>query len=74
MSELYGRYHGRILDLARHSTTDGACRAKLREILAEFDDDYRLLRPLNRSVLRNELSTQLEHEALNSPTPTNVRF
>ena len=69
MSELYGRYHGRILDLARHSTTDGACRAKLREILAEFDDDYRLLRPLNRSVLRNELSTQLEHEALQFSDP-----
>jgi len=64
MSELYGRYHGRILGLARNSTTDGAWRAKLREILAEFDDDYRLLRPLNRSVLHNELSIQIEHEAL----------
>ena len=69
MSELYGRYHGRILDLARNSTTDGSWRAKLREILAEFDDDYRLLRPLNRSVLHNELSIQIEHEALQFSDP-----
>lgn len=69
MSELYGRYHGQILDLARSSTTDGACRAKLREILAEFDDDCRLLPPLARYVLRNELSTQIEHEALQFSAP-----
>jgi hypothetical protein len=69
MSELYGRYHGRILDLARNSTTDGSWRAKLREILAEFDDDYHLLRPLNRGVLRNELLTQIEHEALQFSDP-----
>ena len=64
MSELYGRYHGQILDLARSSTTDGACRAKLREILAEFDDDCRLLPPLAGYVLRDELSTQIEHALL----------
>jgi hypothetical protein len=37
MTELYGRYHGQILSLARASTADGAWRAKLREILAAFD-------------------------------------
>jgi hypothetical protein len=39
MSALYGRYHGRILSLARVSTADGAWRSKPREILAEFDKE-----------------------------------
>lgn len=69
MSELYGRYHGRILGLARSSAADGAWRAKLREILAEFDDDCRRLPPLGRCVLRNELSSQIEHEALQFSDP-----
>lgn len=69
MSELYGRYHGRILSLARTATDSGAWRAKLREILAEFDDDCRLLPPLGRYVLRNELSSQFEHEALQFSDP-----
>ena len=69
MSELYGRYHGQILGLARSSTADGRWRAKLREILAEFDDDCRLLPALGRYVLRNELSTQIEHETLQFSDP-----
>jgi len=64
MSSLYGRYHGRILRLARASTDNGAWKAKLREILAEFDEDCRRLTVLGRDVLRNELATQIEIEAL----------
>lgn len=64
MTELYGRYHGQILRLARSSTADGAWRAKLREILAEFDEDSRRLRALDRYVLRDELASQIELEAL----------
>ena len=37
MGELYSRYHGRILRLATQATSDGAWKAKLREILAEFE-------------------------------------
>jgi hypothetical protein len=37
---------------------------QLREILAEFDDDYRLLPPVARHSLLDELSIQIEHEAL----------
>lgn len=69
MSDLYGRYHGRILTLARAATADGAWKAKLREILAEFDDDCRRLPVLGRYVLRNELSTQTEIEALRFTDP-----
>lgn len=69
MSELYGRYHGRILGLARRSTADGVWRAKLREILAEFDEDCRLLSSLSRCGLCDELSSQIEHEALQFSDP-----
>lgn len=69
MTELYGRYHGRLLALARTATDNGAWRAKLREILAEFDDDCRLLPPLGRYVARNELASQIEREALQFSDP-----
>jgi hypothetical protein len=35
MGELYSRDHGRILRLATQAASDGAWKAKLREILAE---------------------------------------
>jgi hypothetical protein len=64
MSGLYGRYHGRILRLARRPTADGAWKAKLREILAEFDDDCRGLSPSLTRALRHELASQIEQEVL----------
>ena len=64
MTELYGRYHGQILSLARASTADGAWRAKLREILAAFDADCQHLPALGRYVLRHELAGQIEREVL----------
>jgi hypothetical protein len=64
MAELYGRYHGRILQLATQSTEDGAWKAKLREILAEFDDDCRELSESDSRLLRSELASQIEHEVL----------
>jgi hypothetical protein len=64
MSTLYGRYHGRILRLAKVSTTDGAWKPKLREILAEFDEDCRNLSSILNNELRHELASQIEHEIL----------
>jgi len=64
MNGLYGRYHGQILRLARRSTADGAWKAKLREILAEFDDDCRRLSPSTIRTLRHELASQIEQEVL----------
>ncbi len=69
MTDLYGHYHGRILRLARISSPDGAWKAKLREILAEFDEDCRRLPALGRYVLCNELATQLEAEVLRLSDP-----
>ena len=70
MPELYGRYHGRILQLARHATELGAWKAKLREILAEFDDDCRELSRSGSQLLRCELASQIEHEVLRFSDPT----
>ena len=69
MDGLYGRYHGRIICLARASTDNGASKAKLREILAEFDDDCRRLPVSGRDALRNELASQIELEALRFSDP-----
>jgi hypothetical protein len=70
MDQLYGRYHGRILVLAARSTEDGAWKAKLREILAEFDDDCRELSVSESQLLRHELASQFEHEVLRYSDPT----
>jgi hypothetical protein len=64
MSGLYGRYHGRIAAPSEHSTTDGAWKTKLREILAEFDEDCSRLSISANRALRRELATQIEQEIL----------
>jgi len=69
MTELYGRYHGRLLALVRTATVDKAWRTTLREILSDFDDDCRQLPQLSRCVLRNELAGQIEREALQFSDP-----
>jgi hypothetical protein len=69
MDHLYGRYHGRILVLATRSTEDCAWKAKLREILAEFDDDCRELSASDNRLLRDELASQIEHEMLRFSDP-----
>ena len=67
--ELYGRYHGRVLVLAARSTEDGAWKAKLREILTEFDDDCLELSTSDNRLLRDELASQIEHEVLRFSDP-----
>ena len=62
--EFYGRYRGRILRLAAQATSDGAWKAKLREILAKFDNDCRELSASGRQLLRSELANQIDHEVL----------
>jgi hypothetical protein len=53
---LYGRYHGKILGLAIRSGADGAWKAELREILAEFDNDCRGFSRFCGDLLRCELA------------------
>ena len=68
--ELYGRYHGRVLVLAARSTEDGAWKSKLREILAEFDDDCGELSAADDRLIRYELASQIEHDVLRFSDPT----
>lgn len=69
MSGLYGRYHGRILQLATGSTSDDAWKSKLRKILAEFDDDCCDLSASASRLLRHELASQIEQEVLRFSDP-----
>ena len=69
MDHLDGRYHGRILVLATRSTEDGVWKAKLREILAEFDDDCRELSASDTRLLRYELASQIERDVLRFSDP-----
>jgi len=66
---LYGRYHGQILGLAIRSQADGGWKAKLHEILAEFDNDCRDLSRSCNHLLRLELATQIEDEVLRFADP-----
>jgi hypothetical protein len=66
---LYGRYHGQILGLAVRSAADGGWKAKLREILAEFDNDCRDLSASCNRQLHDELATQIEQEVLRFADP-----
>ena len=66
---LYGRYHGKILGLAIRSGADGAWKAELRGILAEFDNDCRDLSRFSSYLLHHELATQIEHEVLRFSDP-----
>ena len=66
---LYGRYHGQILGLAIRSAADGGWKAKLREILAEFENDCRNLFAFSNRLLRRELATQIEQELLRFADP-----
>jgi hypothetical protein len=68
--ELYGRYHGRILVLAARSTEDGVWKSKLREILAEFDDDCGELAAADDRQIRYELASQIERNVLRFSDPT----
>ena len=45
MGEFSGRYRGRILRLAAQATSDGASKAKLREILASTTTAASFLHP-----------------------------
>src|SRR5215472_5904553 len=66
---LYGRYHSQILSLAIRSGAVGGWQAKLREILAEFDNDCRDLSLSSNRLLRRELATQIEQEVLRFADP-----
>ncbi len=74
MGRLYGRYHGRILQLAMRSTSDRTWKVQLREILSEFDKDCCDLSASDIRQLRHELASQIEQDALRFADPSKKQF
>ena len=56
--------------MAARSTEDGAWKSKLREILAEFDDDCGELSAADDRLIRYELASQIERNVLRFSDPT----
>ena len=67
--ELYGRYHRLIDELARSAGPGTDWRARLKGHIDSFEADARALAPASARLLREELCTQLEHEAVRSTRP-----
>jgi hypothetical protein len=62
--ELYQRYHRLILKLAREGQSRSGSLVRLRELLAQFELEAAGIAPDSVRFLREQLSEQLEHEAL----------
>jgi|GEM_PF-1547513 hypothetical protein len=69
MDGLYGRYHGRILELAERSPATSERKAELNGLLERFDSEARALSPACRRRLCEELAAQLEQEVLRFSDP-----
>ena len=65
-SELYGQYHQRIDELARLSVPEADWRPELKALISELEAEIDVLDRRSAQMLREDLSTQLEHEALSS--------
>jgi len=68
--ELYGQYHRLIDELAQSAGPRGEWRTGLRAHIDRFNVDAAALDFNSARLLREELCTQLEHEALHSTRQT----
>ena len=62
--ELYRRYHRLILELAREPEPCSGSLERLRELLHRFESETVGMASNSGRLLREQLSEQLEHEAL----------
>ncbi len=67
--QLYGRYHQAIGTLARTAGPNDDWRAELTGLVESFEADVEGLERDSGRLLREELCSQLEHEALAAPKP-----
>jgi hypothetical protein len=67
--ELYQRYHRLILELAQEEESCSGSLERLRELLRQFELEAADIAPNSISLLREQLSEQLEHVALCSAHP-----
>jgi len=63
-TELFGRYHRRIRQLASHRADRSVLRAEIAEVMERLNEECRRLSPASSRRLRDELASQLEEEAL----------
>jgi len=63
-TELFGRYHRLIRELAWRRAPEDIWRTRLGQILRGLDDDCRQLSHRSAAVFLHELSSQIEHELL----------
>lgn len=68
-TELFGRYHRLVRELAARRLPHEVWRSDLRRILRSYDDDCRKLSGACSGQLRHELSHQIEHEILGCTDP-----
>lgn len=67
--DLYGRYHRLIDELARSAEPGADWQTELRARVGQFEADASALDANGARLLREELCTQFEHEALHSTRP-----
>lgn len=63
-TDLFGRYHRLIRDLAWRRPPDDVWRTHLQQILRRLDDDCGRLPQRSAAIFRQELASQIEHELL----------
>jgi len=63
-TELFGRYHRRIRQLASYRAGRAASHDEIAGVMERLNEDCRRLSPADRRRLRDELAGQIEEEAL----------
>jgi hypothetical protein len=66
---LFGRYHGLVRDLASQGCGIDGWRSRLQDVLQSLDDECGRLPPARGWLLRQELTSQIEHELLRRTDP-----
>ena len=70
VTELFGRYHRLIRELASRGARGDAWQLNLRHLLQRIEDDRQRLGRVSGEMLRHDLSRQLEHELLLCTDPS----
>ena len=73
LTELFGRYHRLIGEVASRGSPEAGWRSDLQEILRSLNKDCRKLSRCSSDLLHCELSNQIEHELLRCADPATRR-
>lgn len=73
LTDLFGRYHRLIGEVASRGSPEAGWRSDLQEILSSLNKDCRELPRCSSELLHCELSNQIEHELLRCADPATRR-